>query len=62
MIRPRPEPFDQYPSPQQPHEQDSWVDYPADAFDQNAPQQPGVWTEYKGESPDEAARQGGLEF
>jgi F0F1-type ATP synthase assembly protein I len=59
VIRPRPEPWQQYPPDHQPQQQDTWVDYPPDAFDQNA-QQPGVWSEYKPESADETARQGGL--
>ena len=59
VIRPRPEPWQEYPSFQQPAEQDTWADYPPDAFDRT-PAQPGVWSEYKPESPDETARQGGL--
>lgn len=63
VIRPRQELFEQYsPAQQQPQQpqENSWVDYPPDAFDQPVHQQPGVWSEYKPESPDDTARQGGL--
>ena len=59
VMRPRPEPWQQYPPSQQAPQQDAWIDYPPGAFDRS-PEQPGVWSEYKPESPDETARQGGL--
>jgi F0F1-type ATP synthase assembly protein I len=59
VMRPGPESWQQYPTYQQAPQQDTWVDYPPDSFDQPPPQ-PGVWSEYKPASADESARQGGL--
>lgn len=58
VIHPRPEPWQQYP-PSEQAPQETWADYPPDAFDRT-PEQPGVWSEYQHESPEESARQGGL--
>jgi F0F1-type ATP synthase assembly protein I len=65
VMRPRPEPEPQqgawsgyskntYDQPQQ----DSWGQYSQNPYDQ--PAQPGVWSEYRNESPEETARKGGL--
>ena len=39
-------------------QQDPWDQYSQNTYDQ--PAQPGVWSEYRNESPEETARKGGL--
>lgn len=60
VMRPQPEPWQPYSPFQQEPPQNTWIEYPPDAFDQPPEQQPGVWSEYKADSPDETARKGGL--
>ncbi len=63
VIRPRPEPasiFSAYETREPEKRPDEWVGYPGDNFQQPTASEPGVWTEYKPESPEETARKGGL--
>jgi F0F1-type ATP synthase assembly protein I len=73
VLQKRSEPWQEYPpfsaGPQPPdsgHSGDihttspgGWGEYPPDRFE-DAPSQPGVWSEYRNESPEETARKGGL--